>query len=115
MTRPVVAYQIRGKDPAKLREFYSALFGWEIGEPNPFGISTIAPGIGGPEEMGGVLLGAAEPGVSIFVQVLDLDETIAKAEEMGGRGVLPPFDVPNGPTVAQIADPEGNLVGLVKQ
>jgi hypothetical protein len=115
MTRPVVAYQIRGRDPARLREFYATLFGWDISEPNPFGISTIAPGIGGPEEVGGVLIGSPEPGVSIFVQVLDLHETIAKAESMGGKAVLQPFDVPDGPTVAQIADPEGNLVGLVKQ
>ena len=25
-----------------------------------------------------------------------------------------PIDVPNGPTIAQIEDPEGNLVGLVQ-
>jgi predicted enzyme related to lactoylglutathione lyase len=53
--------------------------------------------------------------VSIFVQVLDPVETLRKAEEMGGRAVLQPFDVPGGPTIAQMADPEGNLIGLVKQ
>jgi len=47
--------------------------------------------------------------------LLDLNETLRKAEEMGGRAVLQPFDVPGGPTIAQMADPEGNLVGLVKQ
>ena len=26
-----------------------------------------------------------------------------------------PMDVPGGPTVAQMADPEGNVIGLVKQ
>lgn len=115
MTRPVVAYQIRGKDPARLREFYAALFGWEIGESNAVGIAAIPPGIGGPVEgVGGFIMGG-EAGVSIFVQVLDLVETLRKAEEMGGRAVMQPFDVPGGPTVAQMADPEGNLVGLVKQ
>ena len=58
---------------------------------------------------------ADAPGVSIFVQVLDLDDTLRRAEAMGGRAVMQPFDVPGGPTVAQMADPEGNLVGLVKQ
>jgi len=116
MTRPVVAFQIRGKDPQRLADFYRELFGWDIAGANPFGIITIPPGIGGPVEgVGGHILGAETPGVSIFVQVLDLVETLRKAEEMGGRVVLQPFDVPGGPTIAQMADPEGNLVGLVKQ
>jgi predicted enzyme related to lactoylglutathione lyase len=53
--------------------------------------------------------------VLVYVQVLDPDETLRKAEAMGGRRVLDPFDVPNGPTVAQMEDPEGNRIGLVKQ
>ena len=116
MTRPVVAFQIRGKDPQRLAEFYRELFGWDIGAANPMGIMSIPPGIGGPVEgVGGHILGAEAPGVSIFVQVLDLNETLRKAEDMGGRAVVKPFDVPGGPTIAQMADPEGNLVGLVKQ
>jgi predicted enzyme related to lactoylglutathione lyase len=34
---------------------------------------------------------------------------------MGGQTVMQPFDVPGGPTIAQFRDPEGNLIGLVKQ
>ena len=116
MTRPVVAFQIRGKDPQRLAEFYRELFGWDIAAANAMGIFSIPPGIGGPVEgVGGHILGAEAPGVSIFVQVLDLNETLRRAEEMGGRAVMQPFDVPGGPTIAQMADPEGNLVGLVKQ
>jgi predicted enzyme related to lactoylglutathione lyase len=116
MTRPVVHFEIRGKDPQRLAEFYRALFGWSIEDANPMGIMTILHGIGGPEEgVGGHIRGAEAPGISIFVQVVDLDETLRKAVEMGGRAVMQPFDVPGGPTVAQMADPEGNLVGLVKQ
>lgn len=115
MTRPVVAFQIRGKDPQRLAGFYRELFGWDISAANQMGIISISPGVGGPGEVGGHIIGADSPGVSIFVQVLDLNETLRKADEMGGRAVLPPFDIPGGPTVAQMADPEGNLVGLVKQ
>ena len=53
--------------------------------------------------------------VIIFVQVLVLVDTLAKAVELGGKRVMEPFDVPDGPTVAQMADPEGNIIGLVKQ
>ncbi|MCH8346865.1 MAG: VOC family protein, partial [Chloroflexi bacterium] len=46
---------------------------------------------------------------------LDLNETLAKAEEMGGKAVMQPMDFPNGPTIASFQDPEGNTIGLVKQ
>jgi hypothetical protein len=116
MTRPVVHFEIRGKDPQRLVEFYRELFGWTIEGDSPTGILSIAPGIGGPEGgVGGHIRQGDTAGVSIFVQVVDLDDTLRKAEEMGGRAVVQPFDVAGGPTVAQMADPEGNLVGLVKQ
>lgn len=116
MTRPVVHFEIRGRDPKRLAAFYRELFGWNINEPDPTGIMRFPAGSGGPEGgIGGHIRAADAPGVSVFVQVLDLDETLRKAEEMGGRALMQPFDVPGGPTIAQMADPEGNLVGLVKQ
>jgi hypothetical protein len=51
----------------------------------------------------------------IYVQVVNLLETLAKAESLGGSRVMEPIDVPNGPTVARMADPDGNIIGLVKQ
>ena len=116
MTRPVVFFEIQGKDPARLREFYREIFGWNIDEPNPMGLSMIEHGIGGPPEgVGGAIATGAEARVLVYVQVLDPVETLAKAEALGGTRVLEPFDVPEGPTVARMADPEGNVVGLVKQ
>ncbi len=53
--------------------------------------------------------------VTFYVQVVSLDETLKKAESMGGKTVMPPMDVPGGPTMAQVQDPEGNTIGLVKQ
>ena len=116
MTRPVVHLEIRGKDAQRLAAFYRELFGWDIAAPDGAGIMRFPAGLGGPEPgPGGHIRQADAAGVSIFVQVVDLHETLRKAEEMGGRAVMQPFDVPGGPTIAQIADPEGNLVGLVKQ
>jgi predicted enzyme related to lactoylglutathione lyase len=51
----------------------------------------------------------------VYVQVVDLSETLRLAEEMGGKAVMQPMDVPGGPTIAQLEDPEGNRVGLIKQ
>ena len=116
MTRPIVHFEIRGRDPKRLREFYQALFGWKMTVNEAMNYTLIEHGIGGPPEgVGGGIAQADAPAVMVYVQVLDPLETLAKAEAMGGRRVMEPFDVPGGPTVAQMADPEGNLVGLVKQ
>jgi predicted enzyme related to lactoylglutathione lyase len=115
MTRPVVAFQIRGRDASKLAEFYKQVFGWEMTTDNPLGVAFIKPGIGGPVEGVGGTIFPGDPAVIIFVQVLSLIDTLAMAVELGGKRVMEPFDVPNGPTIAQMADPEGNIIGLVKQ
>ena len=115
MTRPVVAFQIRGRDARKLAEFYQQIFGWELKTDNPLSVIQVPPGIGGPVEgVGGFIL-PGDPAVVIFVQVASLRESLDKAVELGGKRLMEPFDVPNGPTIAQISDPEGNIIGLVQQ
>jgi hypothetical protein len=111
----MVFFEIRGKDPQRLQEFYEAIFGWKI-EEGPFGFRLIEPGIGGPEAgVGGALAPSDTPRIVIYVQVFDLVETLRQAEALGGSVVVQPADVPGGPTIAQMADPEGNIIGLVKQ
>jgi predicted enzyme related to lactoylglutathione lyase len=53
--------------------------------------------------------------VSLYVQVRDLHASLALAVELGGRVVAEPFDIPNGPTLAAIDDPEGIPLVLVQQ
>jgi len=116
VTRPVVHFEIYGKDSEGLKQFYTELFGWQIDSNNPMNYGLIAPGIGGPEQgVGGGIAQGDGPRVMVYVQVVNLQETLGKAEELGGRTVMQPMDVPGGPTIAQLEDPEGNRVGLVKQ
>jgi predicted enzyme related to lactoylglutathione lyase len=42
-------------------------------------------------------------------------ESLARAADLGGTVLREPFDGPGGPTIAGIADPEGNPVVLVQQ
>ena len=113
VSRPVVAFQIRGRDAKKLTEFYVRMFEWEMDGDNPLGVTFGHSGPGGPEVLAGTIL-PGDPAVLIYVQVADLGASLARAVELGGKRVQEPFDVPNGPTVAQVSDPEGNLVGLVQ-
>ncbi len=41
MGRPVVHFEIVGKDADKLKRYYSELFGWEINSDNPMNYGTI--------------------------------------------------------------------------
>src|SRR5262245_5349520 len=106
--RPVVHWAIHARDPEKQKAFYAALFNWSI-EDGP--IMNIAPGIGGPEPgPGGHLQHDETPGVALYVQVRDIKESLQRAVELGGQKMSDPFDVPGGPTIAVLRDPEGNTL-----
>lgn len=111
--RPVVHWEIEARDPDGLRAFYGALFNWEIGD-GP--IMQIPPGLGGPEPgPAGHIRQSDRSGVTLYIQVRDLRSSLDRAVELGGRITLEPFDVPGGPTIAGITDPEDNPVTLVQQ
>jgi predicted enzyme related to lactoylglutathione lyase len=111
--RPVVHWEIVARDPGRQAAFYRELFNWDVGA-GP--IMQIPPGLGGPEPgPGGHIRRGDRPGVVLYVQVRDLRASLARAEELGGVVVTGPFDVPGGPTLASVDDPEGNPLVLVQQ
>jgi uncharacterized protein len=108
---PVSWFEIAGKDASKTQDFYRKLFDWEINADNPIRYGEVAHvgnGIGG-----GVHAVGDSPGTTIYVQVDDLDEALAKVNELGGKTVQEPADVPGGPKIAQFTDPAGNQIGLL--
>ena len=111
--RPVVHWEIEARDPEAQRAFYSELFGWSIGD-GP--IMTIPAGLGGPEPgPGGHIRRSERSAVTLYVQVRHLDESLERVADLGGAVLTQPFDVPNGPTLAVVEDPEGNSLVLVQQ
>jgi predicted enzyme related to lactoylglutathione lyase len=111
--RPIVHWEIHARDPELQRAFYGELFNWPIGD-GP--IMNIPSGLGGPEPgPAGHMSRHDRPGFALYIQVRDLDESLAKVPELGGTAVSAPFDVPGGPTIAAIEDPEGNPLVLVQQ
>jgi uncharacterized protein len=111
--RPVVHWEIEAHDPDRQRAFYAELFNWDIGA-GP--IMQIGAGVGGPEPgPAGHIRASDRSGVNLYVQVRDLRASLTRAGELGGAVVTEPFDVPGGPTIAGITDPEGNPVVLVQQ
>jgi uncharacterized protein len=111
--RPIVHFEILARDPDVQRSFYAALFNWQIGD-GP--IMNIPSGLGGPEPgPAGHMRRSDRGGFVLYVQVRDISESLEWVPTLGGTVVSQPFDVPGGPTIAAIEDPEGNPLVLVQQ
>ncbi len=116
-------FEIIGKDPAKLRDYFGELFGWEFDLPSPVSAAvsdpanygfisrmTTSDGTGIPGGVGG---GAGYEGHTVFyVAVPDVEAALAKAESLGGKRLMGPERAPSGLVVGHFTDPEGNLVGV---
>ena len=96
MGHPVVHFEIIGTDGKRLQDYYSELFGWQIDASNEMGYGLVpredninADGIGigggvggGPEGYGGH--------VTFYVEVPDVEASLAKAESLGRHARLRP-------------------------
>jgi hypothetical protein len=114
MAPKVVHFEIIGKDGKKLQDFYAALFGWKVDANNPMNYGMVD---GAETGIGGGIASSMDGGagqVTIYVEVDDLDAALKKAESLGGKTVMPPMDIPDGPTIAQFSDTEGHMIGLSK-
>ncbi|MEC3980925.1 VOC family protein [Amycolatopsis sp. H20-H5] len=121
MGQPVVHFEIIGTDPAKLRDYYGALFGWEFDTSGPVAEAVseqgnygfVNAGAGGGIA-GGVGGGAGYEGHTVFyVGVPDVEAALRKAESLGGTRRMGPERAPGGAlVVGHFTDPEGRLIGV---
>jgi predicted enzyme related to lactoylglutathione lyase len=121
MGQPVVHFEVIGTDGEKLQKYYAELFGWEIDSNNDMKYGMVArdsnlssdgqPGIGG-----GVAGGPPgyEGHVTFYVAVPDVEAALAKAEELGGKRIMGPEKIMDMVELGQFSDPEGHVIGVVK-
>lgn len=111
MAHPVIHAEIRSDDPDATREFFSALFGWTYSDGAFPGYTFVDTGLAEalPTAIG-PLQGGADA-VLFFVGVDDVEATLARAEELGGRIIQPAQHVP-GVTFGVFADAQGHTVGV---
>jgi uncharacterized protein len=111
--RPLVHVEIEAKDAELQRAFYGEMFNWDIADGF---IMSFGAGLGAPEAgAGGHIRQSNRSGFTLYIQVRDLAESCAKAVALGGSVVLDRLEVPDGPALAAITDPEGNPLTLVQQ
>lgn len=120
MGRPVVHFEIMGRDGAKLRSFYADLFDWEIDAENDFDYGVVdaernrtADGVGIGGGIGGL---QDQPGhVTFYVEVPDVEASLVQAEGLGATRLMGPEQIMEGVEIGMFADPEGNMIGVIKQ
>jgi predicted enzyme related to lactoylglutathione lyase len=108
---------LQTSDLEAARSFYTGMFGWAIEDrPTPDGPIYAMAQIAGRNVCG---LGAAPPeqkGIpphwNTYVAVDNADATAGRVESLGGRLIVPPFDVMDAGRMAVLEDPEGALVSV---
>jgi len=120
MGQPVVHFEITGQDGPKLHSYYSQLFGWEIDANNPMNYGVVdregnlnADGVG---IGGGIAQGPqGYPGhVTVYIEVPNVEESMTKAESLGGTRMMGPEEVQEGLVIGLFTDPEGHVIGLIQ-
>src|SRR3954452_19454349 len=105
-------------DAAAPTAFYTALFGWEPQEPIAEAHGYTMLQLDGRDVAALYEQGEAErsagvpPHWSSYVSVIDVDETAARVEGLGGKLLPGPYDVFDSGGMAVIADPTGALLSL---
>lgn len=110
-------HELYAVDWEKEFDFYSAMFGWQKGDPMDMGemgiyqlFTTGGPPIGGmfnkPRSM-------PSPFWLFYFNVDDIDGALIRVEGSGGKLLNGPMQVPGGDWIAQCKDPQGAMFALV--
>jgi predicted enzyme related to lactoylglutathione lyase len=120
MGQPVVHFEIAGKDGPALQRYYAELFGWDIDANNSMGYGVV-PREGNVNPDGVGIGGGISQGpdgyaghVTFYVEVPDVEATLAHAERMGGTRMMGPEEVMEGLVIGLFLDPEGHTIGVIK-
>ena len=99
-------------DPAAAAEFYKAVFGhgvdeWDMGQEEPYRVLKVGEkGVAGVSKIGAQREGTPPNWATVF-SVADTDASVAQAQELGAKLLLPPTDLPDIGRFAVLRDPVG--------
>ena len=103
--------ELRSPDPKAALPFYEQLFGWSAEESDMGGGMTYVTHKVGDRVNGGMIptqiFGeGVPPHWGVYFTVEDTDKATARVQELGGKLLAPPMDVPMG-RFAALTDPQG--------
>ncbi len=120
MKNKVVMFEIPSSDIRKAKQFYEAVFDWKVelwGDDGAMALTTTADKDYNPTEVGGINGGfykrkSKDDHPSFGVETESIDQTIRVIEKAGGKVVTPKHAIGEWGFMADVADPEGNVMAL---
>jgi predicted enzyme related to lactoylglutathione lyase len=123
---PVVHFEMPAEDRKRMSEFYSKAFGWQTQQLGPeMGnyvlVMTTESDDNGPKKPGAINGGfytksddmpAQYP--SVVIAVDDIDQSMKKVAQSGGRVLGEPMDIPGVGKYVSFFDTEGNRVSMLQ-
>ena len=109
--------ELMTNDVAGAKAFYAELFGWVMRDEQMPELTYTLLKIG-DREVGGMMalpldVQGAPPAWGTYVTVDDVDHQVTRAEQLGGKVILPPRDIPNVGRFAVISDPQGAILTMI--
>jgi len=114
MAAPLCHFELMTDDPQKCKAFYGTVFGWAFDDASMPGYTLISPG---QQPNGGMMQRppqAPGPALNVYFMVENIDATLVKVQESGGKVLVPKTAIPNVGSFAFFADPEGICVGIFR-
>jgi predicted enzyme related to lactoylglutathione lyase len=115
MAHPVLWFEVLGTNGDALRQFYGSLFDWTFNTDNPkkYGVVNTGDTRGIRGGVGQGAEGYRPSGVTFYVETPDVSASLAEAERLGGKTLMPRTQMPDV-TLGLFADPEGHIIGLIE-
>ena len=108
----IVHVEFSAQDREAAGKFYSDLFGWKVEQIPEMDYALYDTG----GEVGGGFNPVSEsiPAGSVIANIStdDIDATLAKAESLGAKIIVPKTEIPDIGWFGIFSDPTGNMIGL---
>lgn len=110
---PIVHVEFSAIDREVSGKFYSELFGWHISQMPEVNYATFDThsGVGGGLNPVSELYPAGT--VAVYIATDDIEVTLAQAEKLGAKTLVPKSEIPDVGWYAFFSDPSGNMIGLL--
>jgi len=113
---PIVHVEIPAKDREVAGNFYAELCGWTVQQLPEMGYATFEVE-GGPRggfpTIDGEMVKPRE--IMVYIASDNLDATLAKATELGGKTVVEKTPIPGIGFFGIFEDPSGNRIGIFER
>lgn len=124
---PVTHFELPADDRDRIKKFYSSVFGWQMQQMGPEMGEYVLAGTTPVDENqmakvpgqinGGIFMRGQDPEATVptvVIQVANLDESMKKVTDAGGKMIGEPQDIPGVGRWVSFRDTENSRVGMMQ-